>query len=697
MKPSMFSQSGSMLIEALVALLVVGVGTFGVLKLNTVMLSGTGLSKTRAEALQIAQKRMEDIRNFSVEAGCPLVDTGSTETDAVTGVNASYKVGRTISSVMSERVNVDIYVGWDGASDPHNSVSDKRVVLSSVVACVGVGTSGMVGGNANALNGGTVKTPTGSARVGGRDSPTCSAGCTSVTNNTNNKPDNTKVYTTGTLVELVDTVTNKVLLTIEDGSAFSTISGRVYIEANNSGNAIVDPDGSIANDGTEASIVDDNVFVLSSDASYCARIFPTDADSKVPSGASGSGIKYRYFDYNCYVSKGWWGNIGIVRLDNPNSNNRVCVGDLAVPSSESIWSKETTLSISRGYRGYRQIDASGSTTNPANFETVGIGYSLSDGIVSSTYSAVNLGTSADPNNHDFLITVITGQGTCESSENMILVPGNTSVNNQFTGNLGKFYCMSGQCPSLTQTESTQTTVIRGTITKASGAVLTGIDPADCQTTPTFTEITEDGVDKYSYSCTKVWTGFTGSAWQGGVTFVAPTSPATGNATTICRNASGSEPSVTPSSNTVASTVNHKTASVNPNSLSFTDVPLGVTEVIIDFDAIDGVCPTLGTPNLSWATSGSKPYRLSWDAIVTPNANAYKVLTCGPIAGTNCTPDTTLPTQAQIYYDPVSLAKDQVICIQVIATDTNNEYPDSPTSSKKCVYRDNSSSGAYTHN
>ena len=48
MKSISFKQAGSMLIEALVALVVVGVGTLGVVKLNSVMLSGTGLSKTRA-------------------------------------------------------------------------------------------------------------------------------------------------------------------------------------------------------------------------------------------------------------------------------------------------------------------------------------------------------------------------------------------------------------------------------------------------------------------------------------------------------------------------------------------------------------------------------------------------------------------------------------------------------------------------
>ncbi len=372
MKPSLLKQTGSMLIEALVALVVVSVGTFGVVKLNTVLLNGTGISKTRAEALQIAQSRMEAIRNFSVEAGCPAVDTGSTETDAVTGVNASYKVGRTISSVLTERVNVEIYVGWDGVADPHNSAADKRIVLSSVVACVGMGTSGMIAGNANASNGGRLKTPTGAARVGGRDNPTCPDGsCVTTINNTNSIPDNTKVYKTGNLVELVDTVTNKVLLTIEDGSAFSTISGRVYIETNNSGDAIADPDGDTANDGSDSSIADDNVFVMSSDASFCARIFPTDTNSRIPAGSSGSATKYRYFDYNCYVGKGWWGNVGVVRLDNPNTSNRICVGDpsSALSSETSIWSRKAQLSVSRGYRGYRQIDTSngGSNTNASNY------------------------------------------------------------------------------------------------------------------------------------------------------------------------------------------------------------------------------------------------------------------------------------------------------------------------------------------
>ncbi|MCM2296661.1 hypothetical protein [Rhodoferax sp.] len=676
MKPSLLKQTGSILIEALVALVVVSVGTFGVMKLNTVLLSGTGLSKTRAEALQIAQNRMETIRNFSVEAGCPAADTGSTETDAVTGVNAVYKVGRTISGVLAERVNVEIYVGWDGVADPHNSAADKRIVLSSVVACVGMGTSGMVGGTANAQNAGKLKAPTGAARVGGRTDPTCPSGsCVTTINNTNNIPDNTKVYKTGNLVELVDTVTNKVLLTVEDGTDFSTISGRVYIEANNSGDPIVDPDG------TTSSTLDDNVFVLSSDASYCARIFPTDANSIIPAGATGNAIKYRYFDYNCYVGAGWWGNVGIARLDNPNTNNRICLGDPAssLNNETSIWSRKDQLSISRSYRGYKKIDPSGSNTNSINFETKGIGYkpaNQADG-AEWVYVAEHIGVS---DQHDFLVTIISGNQTCEGSGKMALVA------DQFTGNQGRFFCMSGQCPDLIATPSTPTTIIHGTITKESGVVLTApVSGADnsCSSV-TWTEAGDGG--SYSYSCTLNWTGFSGSAWQGAISFGA-----TGT-NTVC--ASGTAATVIPDGNNVAFTVNNSSALVNPNSLTFTDVPLAVTDVTIDFNAAASACPSLGTPATSWSpnsNSSSTMKPLTWSSI--SSATSYLINTC-TLSGnaTICTPATSAGsvTSPTSYTPDITAITGGVKGICVSVTASNGSNTNSTPSSTKCVTKSGNS-------
>lgn len=669
MRPSLLKQTGSILIEALVALVVVSVGTFGVMKLNTVLLSGTGISKTRAEALQIAQIRMETIRNFSVEAGCPAVDAGSTETDAVTGVNASYKIGRTISSVLAERVNVEIYVGWDGVADPHNSAADKRIVLSSVVACVGTGTSGMVGGTANAQNAGKLKAPTGAARVGGRENSSCPDGsCVTIQKAAGMIPDNTVIYKTGNLVELVDASTHKVLLTVEDGTEFSTISGRVYIETNNSGAPIVDPDG------TTDSTADDNVFVLSSDASYCARIFPSDAASVIPSGATGNAIKYRYFDYNCYVGAGWWGNIGVARLDTPNTNNRICVGDPATSlnSETSIWSRKDALSSSRGYRGYKKIDPNGSDTDSTNFETKGIGYkptNIVDG-VAWAYVAEHIGIGTK---HDFLVTIINGNQSCEESGKMALVSG------QFTGNQGRFFCMSGQCPALIATPSTPSTIIHGTITREAGAELTApvVGPNSSCSSVTWT----NNGDSYSYSCTLNWTGFSGSAWLGNISFGAS------GTTTICP--SGAAATVLPSGNNVAFTVNSSSASSYPNSLIFTDVPLAVTDVTINFNAAVSACPRLGTPAISWSPNSlssmtMKP--LIWDDI--NSATSYLINTC-TLSGnaTICTPSTSGGSVTSTSYTPVAstiTGSVKGICVSVTAH--NGVDTDSIPSSTKCVVK-----------
>lgn len=657
MKSIRLGQSGSMLIEALVALVVVAVGTFGVVKLNTVMLSGTGLSKTRAEALQIGLKRMEDIRNYALSIGCPGVGD-STETNPVTGVNASYSVGRSITSVTPERINADICVAWDGSGTPCAAAMDKRVILKSVVACVGVGTSGMIGGSATARTANTVKTPTGAAHVGGGDygnSKPTGRTLNYIGGGSSGTADGTSTYlNTAGAYELIDESTGKVLLTVNDGSAFSTISGRVYIEADNSGNPIVDPDGASASD-----ISDDNVFVLSSDASYCARSIASTLPV-APTGTSGNDIKYRYFDYRCYVSKGWWGNIGVVRLDNPNTNNRVCVGDPAVSTTEtSLWTKKTALSISRGYRAYRELLVNG--VGSGTFDTIGMGVSTTDGV---TYTPTSIPSSdnAGTEHHDFLITLITGNGTCQSSGKMSLTSPSP-----FTGNQGRFYCMSGQCPSLTQSPPAPSTLIHGTITKGTGATLSGLSDTDCSSST----LTDNGAN-YSYSCQLNWTGFSGSAWQGSISFGA-----TGT-NTLC--SSGNAATIAPSGNSVAFTVNDRLASANPNSLSFTDVPLAVTDVTIDFSAAAVSCNTLGQPAPAW-DNGNSPRTLSWVSI--SHASGYKISTCTSTTGV-CTPGTQT-TQAETSVTPAP-SSGQTICVQVTATDSANTYTDSIASSTKCVTR-----------
>lgn len=617
------NQCGSILIEAVVAILVLAVGTFGVVKLNTVLLKGGGESKTRAEALQIAQSRIEALMTEGAMGSCPTAGSTSatTETNAITGINASYRVGQDKDNATAERFNAAVYVAWDGSSDPRSAGASQQIILRTIVACGTAGTSGQVGGDANTLNSPKIKTPTGVARVGGRANPcgTVTPPCIAVgvlAASTGMAQDGLRVLTTGNSVELFDPAANRVLLTIDDGSLFSSITGRVYIQTSNSGAPIVAAQGSDAADPS-----DDRVFVLSSDAAYCSRVFP--ADSAIPSGTSGSARKYVYFDYNCYVSKGWWGNIGIVQVGTAQQSDKVCVGDMGVSSSETnLFSRKAALSATRGYRGFRNNGADGST-NLLDYETVGIGYTLTSGSVSTSYAAVHIGSDRTQNHHDFLLATISGQNTCEGSGVMTRLTDDTASANQFTSNVGKFFCMA-QCPPLTPSTSTQTTVIRGTITRVAGAELKGIDTNDCQSS-TWTE----GDLAYTYTCTKSWTGFAGSSWQGGVSFIAE------GTKTICTNSSGSQPIVTPSGLFVASTVNNRLATApNQNTITFTDVQLGVTNIEINLDVRDPACPTLGTPNVTWNASNL----LSWPAI--SNATSYDVYEC-ILEGnaTSCTPTT----------------------------------------------------------
>ena len=567
-------QKGFVLIEALVAIVVVMVGALGIIKLNAVLLGGTGVTKTQAEALQIAQQRIEVMRNYVLSTGC--VD--STTVANITGTNANFRIDTVVSTpavtIGSEKV-IEACVAWDGSSNACTAPLDKRVILKSSVACSGVGTSGLVNEANSGGAGNKLKTPTGAARVGGKKQ-TAGTGTANVISGTEIE-DGTLTYVDASGAHILLDATGRALLTIEnpDDGGFSTISGRVYIEiaskGANKGDLIVDPQGPTTAES------DDAVFVLSSDASYCARVFPTEP---VPT----TGTKYRYFDYNCYVSKGWWGNIGVVRVDkNADDQHRVCLGDLGVDSADpSIWSRKANLSISRGYRAYKIKNPSGSTTDQANFDTVGIGFArLGDGTLSSTYSAVNLGGSRTENHHDFLISTVGNNQTCEDSGNMKLVAGDTDAKNQFTDNLGRFYCMTGQCPGLVVSDTIQTTVISGTITKIGSAALTGIDPADCKT-PIF----KDNGSTYSYSCTKTWTGFNASSWQGGVSFTT----AIGNTSTICRNVSGSAATTVPTGNAIEFDVNDRTTTENPNALAFTSVPLGVTSIVIDLNAEASSCP-----------------------------------------------------------------------------------------------------------
>ncbi len=666
--------SGFVIIEALVALIVVAVGILGIAKLNSVLLQGTGLTKARSEAIELAQDRIEAARNFNLDTTCNAANfQGSTE--SATGVNATYSIATSYPASGTDWQAVEVCVTWDGGSC--NSVGN-RIILRSTIACNSMGTSAMIGtGSAGGLTGGFIKTPTGRGKVGGRNYGSTVGTQNTITIDGINANDGTRTYTNGTdgAKELVD-ATGKVLLTINKLSCetsapeFSTISGKVFVEAKN-GSPIASSN---------------NLYVLSSDASYCAKLTGSYSNyyGVLPEGSTGNSIKYFYTYYQCYIGPEWWGNIGVVRTDNANSNERVCVGNPAASNTGTIFSRHPQLSTNRAYRGYRQVSS-------GIYESKGIGeqdtYST-ECTTERAYVAQHL------EKHHFVHLTLTGNtsdSSCSTPQTTLnsYAPinslgtsgGNTTSGTNpltvtATNSPGKYYCMSNSdglsCPDLVTTTTMPQTLLHGTITNYTGSAgsITAIDSngSSCTTE----SITANGSTSYTYSCVIKWTGFTGSSWNGAIQFAT--------ANTLCPGSTS--PTVLPSGSNVSYTVNASNAQTYPNSIQFTDIPNSVTDIALNFDVKTSTCGALGQPNLSaWTFSGSgsnsPSASISWDAIT--GATSYKIRTCN-ITGqnTSCDPSAaTVATQTGVSF---STSANKSLCVMVTATDGSSDG----TSSTKCV-------------
>lgn len=700
------SEAGYALLEALISLIVVAVGVLGIAKMNMVMLAGTGVAKTRAEALQLAQTKFDEFRNVTTAAQYVALSNGN---DSLSGTNASYSRSWQIDGTTSP-TNARVCVAWPSSVSDACAATTDRIILSGIVSWNNPAELAKVSSTSSL--GGFIRTPTGRGRVGGDNVYTPG----SIPGVANSIPgggsDGTHTYVTdGGTRELIG-ADGKVLLTVNKAGScestapeFSTVSGRVFIEAKNGS-----PIASFS-----------NIFVLSSDASYCS-VLPVDTTTtpwKLPTGCTGSACTYFYTYYQCYIGAYWWGNIGIQRIDNANTNDKVCVGnpvDTAAPNA--LFDRRAALNTSHAYRGYYESGGTGSGI----YSTLGIGEQ--NGIAAECNPTNQTYYKYIPThykNHNLIHANLTGSQSCNSAESTVHVSAplgtavgtagnpavvsydendtvisnstNTSaayVISTANNNPGKYFCMSNDdggysisstCPNLPTVTPTPTTVIHGTITRYSGAALTGINTSNNACKAGSTTWTVNGTTSYSYSCTLDWTGFTGGSWYG----VIPFTPV--GTASLC--AVGATTTVEPSGNSVAYAINDSAASSDPNSLYFSDVPLAVTDVTINLDVYGSPCG-IGAPNPTWATSGNNPRPLNWSAISGATGyRVYKTTGCGDV--TSCIVNTsgagTLQTGTS--YDLGSVSNNTTTCVVLKSTNGTQDSVDSP---KKCMSR---SGGTYT--
>lgn len=646
-----FVPNGFTLIEALVSILVVGVGVLGLAKMNGNLLQGTGLSKTRADAIQIAQQQLELARNAVAGGGCTALPT-TTQTSNVSGVSSYYTLNTNYSaSGTTGNMEIAVTVAW---TDNDNDATNNQVILRSVVSCLTSSDSALVDGGTGVGN--FIKNPTGRGKVGGDTYPLNAIPGTANTIPGTELADGTKtnIKQDGT-VELID-ATGQVQLTFvktecektaASDTGFSTVSGKLFIKANNQGKPIVDAD---------------NLFVLSSDASYCSLLdfSPEDTPSWVlPANTTGKDIDYFYTYYKCYIGPEWWGNVGVVRTDNAPTNNRVCVGNPISTNINTIFSKHAQRNTTRGYRGYSEVST-------GVYESQGIGVDDS----TCAYTAKHY------TEHHFVISSgIQDDSSCLAEEQ--IVTGAVLGNNP-----GKFFCMTSidgvSCPDLTGTSTPPSTTISGTISRYDEAELTGIVAGSACTTASF-----GGSTSYNYTCNINWTGFTGASWSGVLAFTA------GSNATLCPE--GSQITVSPNETLIAYVINNKDATLNPNSITFTDIPKSVTSVNLDFSVKINSCASLAQPNVQWV--GTSPKTLDWDPII--GASLYRIFTCTETNNnslTQCTPTTQTITTEETQFapggdpdNPGDPGNKNTICIIVqAANDTENGI----MSPLKCVHRKN---------
>ncbi|GGK83480.1 type IV pilus modification PilV family protein [Amphritea balenae] len=459
-------QTGIALIEVVIGLFIMGFGLVALAMFGNGLFSDSGQVKAKTEALQLAQQELEILREDAESDGLTTIteETGRT----IPGVNASYNLVSTIAFVTDpDHAAISVAVSWT------DKQGDQSVSLNSLIA---VSDSDALGGLvAGSLEGGgLIDPPDGSATYGdGIETydENDDEGDNEVSDS--DTPIGTKIYHDGDEYILTSSEDDKVLL--KNSDSFTRVVGRVYID---SGFSVDEADILIVPSDTgvcRKTLTDTDGFPTAMTSVY----FDVDADTltNTTSGATGTVTHlYDYFSYTCYFGTGWYGNIGVIRDDNPNTNDRICGGDPVAVDDGTDASRHPQLMATRTYRGYtKQVNLDSTPAVDAD----GNRLYLSAGMVAAALYGDTTGDSDDNGTHDFLLTSITGtvsDSDCleplEGSAHESSLTGNTDpAKDEFYSNNGDFVCIvdaqdETNCPDILPTSL-------GEAVAATGYTLTG--------------------------------------------------------------------------------------------------------------------------------------------------------------------------------------------------------------------------------
>ncbi|WP_237068419.1 type IV pilus modification PilV family protein [Microbulbifer guangxiensis] len=410
------------LIEVLIAMFVLAVGVLALGRVHGDFLGISATNKARAEALAIAQGRLEDMRNYMHAANTlaefnALYPVGvDANGQLIDGVNASFRRTESIAAKGDLRT-VTVNVEWQDARGETQSV-----LLDTELAFIAPGAPAVL---SVVPEGPLVPSPTGRARLGRGTLP---EGAETTPNN-----DGTKMYLADGDRNLVSG--DKIVLTLEDACVsaegacenFVQIKGKVYID-----------------NATQKSLSPQDIHLQASDAAFCTRYYvDSSGEAQTIDSASSSDLltqtgDYRFFHYTCYLGGGWHGNIGVLLAGGIKQKDKICLGD---PVSRNEWASPV-IAVRRAYRGmiYGK-DSTGAPMTTASGDYVYTSYGIADGIILPDPDSKD-------HTHDFVISAMSAGSTDGANciSQAVMVRADAAVNgvpgDLFAGNPDDFVCLN---------------------------------------------------------------------------------------------------------------------------------------------------------------------------------------------------------------------------------------------------------------
>ncbi|WP_394176745.1 prepilin-type N-terminal cleavage/methylation domain-containing protein [Thalassotalea litorea] len=376
----MKTNKGFGLVEVLVALAILAVGLLAVAVFQSEVIDNSSENKSRAEAIAIAQQRLEEMRNYTGQASdadefnalFPLT-TGFGNSMTLPGNNAQFTRTERVNQTADTK-QITVMVSWQSSQG-----STEQVVLNTEIGFESPSLTGQLGMDLS--NDPLVRSATGRAVLG--------AGQVAAGEQAN-------ITSNGDLTGLLDRgdgdlrLTNgdkdgdDIVLTLEDAcelddngqrstlpcTGFVEISGKVYIDI-----------------ATQSKLKPGDIYVKASDAAYCQRFYTSGVESdgnpqafqiddSTASANLTSNGDYHYFNYTCYLGGGWHGNIGVMLADGISQRDKICQGD---PTSLDAFS-DPKIAARRVYRGMAYATSNGQPLTDLDGETIYYSVGVSDAL-----------------------------------------------------------------------------------------------------------------------------------------------------------------------------------------------------------------------------------------------------------------------------------------------------------------------------